>query len=542
MKENLQTIDSRIYECLDMPRNDKEFSSVLMLVNGLSVDFPVEFTDEESIKSLESWELRSFTYYFPQVKAALEMFRSFRRAYKKRERYVTVCHEATCQRYLSSPALDRWLENTKEAKINDIQIAKDRRWRSIAIKLAQLGYTEVDYETQLDEEHWKWNSLIAQTRPLTNRIWRNIRPQLEETIRLRRELRIRLEREHRFKVRQRELVRIARDFIDSEDGKMCTIVPSELLELPGAKQVLDSEEPSFDIPQVHQTTLKQQMVEMSKGRHLKFEEEGSSKVLSTRHAAGLKAFKSTTRNSLEDRPGKARNDAGGNEDILQHPTTVFKRHEYGEACLAPFSELLEDIRDHCLRKFDFYPGTANTRFQWTLCSPSHNGILYAEALYSAVALPFKTMDEMLALGESFICLRCDPINRKLMSWTCLVNHFYHEYQQFEEREAVKKSHDNYVIPNIEDHDRKKSRPLATYIGNLQAGVTSADSPEVPNSTALEKWIQPCTCESHTSDDFFYTLRHTCPECSTFGMAYCSYPCLGKLDAHRRAIHAHGQEL
>ncbi|KAH8115069.1 hypothetical protein DFH11DRAFT_1591251 [Phellopilus nigrolimitatus] len=305
---------------------------------------------------------------------------------------------------------------------------------------------------------------------------------------------------------------------------MCCIAISELLKLPIAKQILNSEEPGSDIPQVHQTTLKQQMVEMSKGRQLKLEEEGSSMVLSTRHAAGLKAFKSTTRNSSEDRRGKARNDAGRNEDILQHPTTVFKRRSFGEARLAPFSEMLKDLRDHCwsFRTHD----DANTPFKWTLCSPSHNGILYAEALYSAVALPYKTMNEMLALGESFICLRCDPINRKLMSWTCLVNHFYNEYKQFEEREALRN----------EDHDRKKDRPLAAYTGNLQAGVTSADSLEVPNSTALEKWIQRCTCESHASDIY---PRKICPECQTLGMRYYSYPCFGKLDAHRRAIHAHG---
>ncbi|KAH8115098.1 hypothetical protein DFH11DRAFT_1543794 [Phellopilus nigrolimitatus] len=290
MKENLQKARSWSLVCLDMPRNDKELSSVLMLVNG----FPAKFTDEESIKSL-----RSFTYYLPQVKAALEKFRSFGRAYKQRKRYVDVCHEATCQRYLSSPALHRWLENTKEAKINEIQIAKDRRWRSIFIKLAELGYTEDDYQTQRDEKHWKWNSLIDQPRPLTDRIWKNIRPQLEETIRLRRELRTRLEKERCIKERQRKLAEIAKSFADSEEGKMCCIIHSDLLKLPIAKQILDSDEPGSDIPQVHQTTLKQQMVEMSKGRQLKLEEEVSSKVLSTRHAAGLKAFKKTDMAKLE---------------------------------------------------------------------------------------------------------------------------------------------------------------------------------------------------------------------------------------------------
>ncbi|KAH8115066.1 hypothetical protein DFH11DRAFT_143810 [Phellopilus nigrolimitatus] len=57
MKENLQKARSWSLVCLDMPRNDKESSSVLMLVNGFSVDSPAKFTDEESTKSLEGWEL-----------------------------------------------------------------------------------------------------------------------------------------------------------------------------------------------------------------------------------------------------------------------------------------------------------------------------------------------------------------------------------------------------------------------------------------------------------------------------------------------------
>lgn len=78
---------------------------------------------------------------------------------------------------------------------------------SIMKKLEELGYSSDDFITRYDEKWWKWNSLVCQPRPLTDRgkshlvayipditqrpflAWNIMRPKLEETIRLRKHAR-----------------------------------------------------------------------------------------------------------------------------------------------------------------------------------------------------------------------------------------------------------------------------------------------------------------------------------------------------------------
>lgn len=53
--------------------------------------------------------------------------------------------------------------------------------------------------------------------------------------------------------------------------------------------------------------------------------------------------------------------------------------------------------------------------------PAEKAIVVASALYDAVNMSVKTMSEMMALGDSFVCLCCERENRQLMSWKGLVS-------------------------------------------------------------------------------------------------------------------------
>ncbi|KAH8115068.1 hypothetical protein DFH11DRAFT_143824 [Phellopilus nigrolimitatus] len=501
---------------LDMPYDEEDNCNVLRLVNGLSTTS----STEKNIKALDYSDLRSFMFYVPQIKTAFAKYRSLGEACQRREGYLD---EGTLQRYLSSPALDRCLENMKAARSNDIQNARDSRLRSIGIKLAQLGYTEADYRTGDDEENWKWNSLVDQPRPLTDRIWKNILPQLEETIRLRREKKTRLEKEQLFKKRQQKLREIAETFVCSESGKTCYVAPAELFKQPLAKQFIESDGTGTDLCEAQWLSIKQQMVEFSKVRQREIEEEYASAIVIARRNAGLPAISTKLMESSEDKretqTGKSKSDG-----VLQHPTAFF-----GSRYLKLFTSILEDRHDYCWREFRWSRGN-----QWEHSQPACNGILYADALYSELDLPSTTMDDMLALEKSFVCLRCDPTFRELMTWTDLVKHFYRENNSFEEMEVVKKRLTDCEVGNVNDHDRTKPERLAAYTGDIT--VLRDGSLAATNPSGLEKWIQTCTCETHTGKRL---VDPFCSPCYRLGQHYIRFSCQGQMDIHHRAKHAHG---
>ncbi|KAH8116966.1 hypothetical protein DFH11DRAFT_1141796 [Phellopilus nigrolimitatus] len=509
----LSRADSWVYNDPDMPRNDEERSCVLRLVNGLSTTSP-------PIKALDYSNLRSFMFYDPQVTAAVAKYRSFDEACRQREGFLDAENDETVQRYLSSPALDRWLENTKVARSNDIQNARDSRLRSIYNKLTALGYTQADYRTDGDQKDWKWNSLIDQPRPLTDRIWKNILPQLEETIRLRREKRARIAKERRRSERRYKLRKLAEKFVCSESGKTCYVAPVELYKQPLARQFVESDEEGTALSEAQWLSIKQQVVEFSKVRQREIEEEAASALVAARREAGLPAISAI---SIESSEGKREVQAGEGKSVsvLQHPTAFF-----GSRDLKPFTGILDERHDYCHKEFDCARGE-----RWVLRQPARNGVLYADALYSELGLPSTTMNDMLALGESFVCLRCDPTVRTLMTWIDLVNHFYNENDLFEKREAVRKRRTDCEVVNINDHDRIEPEPLAAYTGDITAlrdGTLAAAS-----LSELEKWIQACTCETHDGKSF----QSCCASCFKLGQHYLNlFSCQGQMDVHRRAKH------
>ncbi|KAH8116967.1 hypothetical protein DFH11DRAFT_1578405, partial [Phellopilus nigrolimitatus] len=380
----------------DMPHNEEERSCVLRLVNGLSTTSSTEgnliaaLTYSNPRSSLTYSNLRSFMFYIPQVRAAVAKYRSFDEACRQREGFLDAEHDETVQRYLSSPALDRWLENTKVARSNDIQNARDSRLRSIYNKLAELGYTQADYRTDGDQKDWKWDSLIDQPRPLTDRIWKNILPQLEETIRLRREKRARIAKERRRSERRYKLRKLAEKFVCSESGKTCYVAPVELYKQPLARQFVESDEEGTALSEAQWLSIKQQVVEFSKVRQREIEEEAASALVAARREAGLPAISTISIEFSEDKR-EVQDGEGKSASVLQHPTAFF-----GSRDLKLFTGILDERHDYCHKEYDCARGE-----RWVLRQPARNGVLYADALYSELGLPSATMDDMLALGESF---------------------------------------------------------------------------------------------------------------------------------------------
>ncbi|KAH8118055.1 hypothetical protein DFH11DRAFT_1875223 [Phellopilus nigrolimitatus] len=540
-----------------MPSNKEECLSVFMLIPGFSKDPSVLSCEGEIIEALDISDLRSFTFYFPQVEAALKKYMSFGGDCQQRREFLDAGHEASRQKYLSAPALNRWLEDAKAAKTKNAQRIRNCRKDSIVNKLINIGYSPEDLESNIDQNGWKWSNLIDQPRPLTERIWENIRPQLEETIRLRREKKIELEK----KLRQRRFGYATKELLYSRGSapEDYYIVPSELLELPLAKQLFESDQVWTEIPEAQQSYIKQYAIERSNARLLKLEEEGASAIVRARREAGVPAINTIASNSSEPDRELTRNEETKTQDILQHPTTFFTIWEYGNQCLYTFSEMLEELAKHCFSELHYF--RSNEPFQWALGTASYNGLRYADALYLDLAIPgSKTMDDMEALGNTFVCLRCHPTCREMKSWRNLVNHFYIEYKDYAEREVEKQRHVNCKIVNVHDHDQNDPAPLAAYIGTdatLRTVNSVTSSPASPDSSQfyeeilfeaarydLEKsiCIWPCECVGHNGRKH---LRLTCRECIALGIfdyRSSNFACQGKLDKHRRAKHRVGQVL
>ncbi|KAH8118231.1 hypothetical protein DFH11DRAFT_1573137 [Phellopilus nigrolimitatus] len=128
---------------------------------------------KKKINNLTSAKPRPAMRYKPHLQAVLEKYMSYDRDSDEQKRYHI------CQ-------LDSWLEDLNETKAQEITMQEE------FVKLKELGYVYEDLRDNLDEKGWKWDKLIEQPRALTDRIWDNIRPELEKTIHLRREKKARL--------------------------------------------------------------------------------------------------------------------------------------------------------------------------------------------------------------------------------------------------------------------------------------------------------------------------------------------------------------
>lgn len=128
---------------------------------------------------------------------------------------------------------------------------------SIIEKLKGLGYNDEDMISSDDDPDWKWDKLVDQPRELTDRsmcimfsttrlpsddrnyvVWKNIQPQLEETIRLRREYMAAM----LFDDRTEDLRSIIMDTFDASDERHKFMNFGELLELPEVYALIDESE------------------------------------------------------------------------------------------------------------------------------------------------------------------------------------------------------------------------------------------------------------------------------------------------------------
>ncbi|KAH8117634.1 hypothetical protein DFH11DRAFT_1035226 [Phellopilus nigrolimitatus] len=84
--------------------------------------------------------------------------------------------------------VEQWFKDNDKRKENEKQAISDRRRESIFTKLKELGYNDEDFGLYDygPDDHYTWHHLTEEPKELTDKIWKRIKPQLEEQIRTRR--------------------------------------------------------------------------------------------------------------------------------------------------------------------------------------------------------------------------------------------------------------------------------------------------------------------------------------------------------------------
>ncbi|THH03238.1 hypothetical protein EW145_g6415 [Phellinidium pouzarii] len=345
--------------------------------------------------------------------------------------------------------LSEWMQRKKRER-RDHSDARSSREDDIFDNLRELGYTDEEFRTNCDEYGWKWKNLINQPRRLTDRIWKNILPQLEETIRLRREKKALRAKELRIYDRRRNLQGLSHEFVSSDEGRTCCVVYTELVGMSVFQEVVNSDEAGKDISKKDWDLIKQKMLDMSENRTQKLADKAASSLMSTRREFGLPDIF----------PDSLSEEGPVNNAILQHPTSFIENPRTRTLELPlTFGASIDHLRKHCSYYFTSNPRHA----QWELGKVARSTLSIADALYASIGAGVaSTLDGMEALGKSFICMRCSSLTRRCLSWIELVQHFWFELEAFKDRDSARQIWEKkgVIEINIQDHDIETPQKLA----------------------------------------------------------------------------------
>jgi len=318
------------------------------------------------------------------------------------------------------------------------------RLSSIVERLRALGYSDEDLDTQFDDKAWKWKQLMKQIRPVSDKVWQNIRPQLEETIRLRR-----LHCGPKFLVNCRERrVQEMKDWLSRYRPKLKHVVSEtlfvwqDLLELPIVKELVEEKEYRISMTAERWLPVANVLDEVIPVFSRKIEEDCVKKIGTARQEA-LEASKSDN----DDLDGKQL-DEEDEDRIPTHLLLATSLLMHGRQ-LTSYAELLRK------RALESYSWVRDTRVAWDQEKIESSGIIViiASNLLGHLHLPVETtMAYMAACGNVFRCLQCfHGRESRVMKWPELVQHFTEQNERFENLRRRNKDRGTEV-PIRNDHD------------------------------------------------------------------------------------------
>jgi len=319
-----------------------------------------------------------------------------------------------------------------ERRRNATVIASSRR-EMIFKKLQELGYSDRYFrQTYLDESSWKWRSLINQPRPLTDRVWSTIRPQLEKTIQLRREKIISLNKSNR----DMELDHCYAKFQESFSGP--NFLPRTILALvPSVATVLAESDYSerLWIGGSQWIRILELLPDIVKRFHRMVVDDYLDVVL-----------------------------WGGSTNFCTNDNWASRfEEEEGQAIWGPTESHISYVR-RALSFFDTPQGIFSYDMLeevgwWAPFSPVPRSVSrIAHMVLAQMQLPSDIgMSHMLSLGNVFLCARCG--STELMSWLELLDHFKYQQKTYEDANT-KKQELGLDVPLFDCHSDAETSPPA----------------------------------------------------------------------------------
>ncbi|KAH8113510.1 hypothetical protein DFH11DRAFT_304825 [Phellopilus nigrolimitatus] len=496
------------------PGIDNDWSTIYKLLPGTGGFMESDVTNLQEA-SIESLCLLKF--YRPTFDALLKEYLAFDRTSDERTAFVEERHKIANEIWSHSAKLDDWLRILNNRRFQDNEALKANRKKTILAKLEMLGYSEADVSTELDEQGWKWKALVEQPRELTDRTWKTLLPQLQETIRLRRGKNAQLKIENLIRARKTRLCGLARDFVKSlKDARFC-VMASDFVNFPLAKRIITNNGLSVDFHPTLLDPLKEMLIALNETRVRAIENNFVSAVASTNKGSDPKI-------------------------ILQRATTFFTRTSgQTSSVLTTISDTIDTLH---LQSSESFEDAANNHFyryrnhseSWkpggiSLCSRLGN---VTNMLIASLGIQEDvSMDHMESLGASFLCLCCAPEIRKLETWCKLVGHFFQEYDEFNSMKEAKSDRNADVkITFDHDVDVKSEKSLVICTGLKTEAVDRLGSGN------LDELIKKCSCVPCTTTGYSRPIQ--CMHCSLLGINK-FFGCREKRDTHVRARHGQSKK-
>ncbi|KLO04424.1 hypothetical protein SCHPADRAFT_754861 [Schizopora paradoxa] len=452
--------------------------------------------------------------------------------------------------------IEHWFYNASKLKERANEELKQERKENIIKRLIALGYEDEDFVTRFDPEGWKWKHLLEQTRAVSERVWENIRPELEEIIKLRRVHARRQFWEIRYREREREFVRIfiaSRPRIDGLPfGKI--FMRGELGEMRFFHDILH--ENDSRIPFTEDRWLQVfDLVPDAITKHAKDIEQYCVELINKAYAYTEEDRKAIGHPLNIDNDELQLDDATEDEDRI--PTCLLFATSLITGGLDRVESYTRLLYRRSIVHFNLVTGGGSAwRFDKERCSIRYHSVTVASRLLKHLQLPEKTsMAYMMACGTDFRCLTCLRASKATsMTWFELVDHFVKADGKFnDQKRIIEKS--GLKIPLLNDHDLTSEvdgklvariprptvdlMPLDFSMNRYSQLSMSLGGKELHN-TDFSRAIDECDGEPEYIDlgNLDVTrMSESCPMCSKLGYLHVHYEdSLGGMRKHMRTRH------
>ncbi|CUA76256.1 hypothetical protein RSOLAG22IIIB_12162 [Rhizoctonia solani] len=375
--------------------------------------------------------------------------------------------------------LKEFFEAMERARVQEISDTKAEHQQEIERRLEELGWTSEDMNFGEFGCDGEWRKLISQPRPLTDQVWRRIKPRLIRLVESNRTRRLQRERSVRSRERQTRLLDLFNG-IKKQDGFTAqTPVPSPLASVLGSSPITVRFEPPFPeirylldcsiIRDLHDTD--RTATEMNE----KFEQ----------HREEIQEYITEWKDRIQTHCSKLMHQGPKvMNKIIQSTLTT------GDNKSDPFAKLSDDLK-RLLRADSFFhvgeipnagrPCTYGTVLKssglvgmnsssWTVTPkwpPSLDRINWnaeankiARALLASLKTPNASYLEMTDMAI-YMCGRCHDVDKK--SWEGMVHHYLQEQQSFAaSQENPKLSKSEVTFNNAHDLKLHTKLPLIQY--------------------------------------------------------------------------------